>query len=162
MYTDPSGEILFNIGAGLIGAGIGAGIGGLRAYIEGGDVGAGILRGALIGAVAGGTLGAGNSVLAAAGVTGLFAFDLNLWGQIIANARSGCMATGRETITRAAEEAAFTTASTAVGGGLGRLAGEVGRGVSPAFGEFASRYFSSGIGTMGAMGFGTARAIGMR
>jgi RHS repeat-associated protein len=155
---DPSGRILLNVGAAVAGGIIGAGIGALRAGIEGGDIGAAMLKGALIGAVAGGTLGAGASVLSAAGLTGLLAFDLSLIEQNIRQWKSGCTKSAGTTIRTAAGEGVATTVTTAVGGGLGRLAGDIGAGVSSSFGSFARQYFSAGLGAMSAMGLGTAGA----
>ena len=151
---DPSGELL-NVVAGAF---IGAGLGALKAGIEGGDITAAMVKGAVIGAIAGGTLGAGLPVLSAAGLTGLAAFDLSLVEQNIKSLRSGCARSARESITTALGEGVGTFATTAVGGGLGRLAGDIGSQVSSGLGNLASKYFSTGIGAMSAMGFGGARA----
>jgi RHS repeat-associated protein len=80
-YKDPSGEIIFNLGAAGIGAGIGAAAGGITAYFNGGslsDIATAAAIGAVGGAVTGFTFGAAGSLV----VGGLSSGLGNIAGQL--------------------------------------------------------------------------------
>jgi len=163
--TDPTGQILFNLGAAGVGAAIGATVGLVRGVSADGDaseIGRAVLKGAIIGAISGGTLGGGAMLLEAAGLTGYAAFNLSLWEGTILNARSGCPSRGLGVMRNALTQETITAATTLVGGGLGRLAGDIGTGVSQGFGTFANRYFSAGIGALSAEGAGLVQATSRR
>ena len=81
-FTDPTGEIVFNLGAAGIGAGIGAVAGGVTAYLQGGSIGdiaTATAIGAAGGAVAGFTFGAAGT-LVVGGVSGALG---NIAGQAV-------------------------------------------------------------------------------
>jgi hypothetical protein len=153
--NDPTGEIANVVIGGLIGGTIGV----LRAGFAGESLSAGFLRGAVVGAVAGGTFGLGLPVLAAAGATGLAAFNLSIWEQNISNILTGRKSSALQTIGTASAQGVATAATAALGGGLGRLAGDIGAEVSPGFGAFAGRYFSASISAMSAIGQGFGQAL---
>jgi uncharacterized protein YjdB len=99
--------------------------------------------------------GLGNAALAG----GLTAFNWSLGEQLVGGLSSGCMKSSKKILGRAATEGGLTAVGTAVGGGLGKLAGEIGKEVSPGFGKFANDAMSTGLGTMGAMGEGAHEAL---
>ena len=81
-FTDPSGKIVFNLGAAGIGASIGAVAGGVTAYLQGGSIGdiaTATAIGAAGGAVAGFTFGAAGT-LVVGGVSGALG---NIAGQSV-------------------------------------------------------------------------------
>jgi hypothetical protein len=154
ILSDPSGEVANIILGGLIGGSIGV----VRASIAGESLGAGFVRGAVVGAVAGGTFGLGLPVLGAAAVTGLAAFNVSIWEQNFTNLLTGRKSNAPETIGTSLAQGMATFGTAALGGGLGRLAGDIGADVSPAFGTAVVRYFSAGISAMSAMGQGLYQA----
>lgn len=153
--NDPTGE-LANV---VIGSLIGGTIGVLRASFADESLGAGFLCGGVVGAVAGGTFGLGLPVLTAAGATGLAAFNLSILEQNITNILTGRKPSALQTIGTASAQGVATAATAALGGGLGRLTGDIGAEVSPGFSAAAGRLFSAGISAMSAIGQGAGHAL---
>ncbi len=157
-FTDPTGEIP----TAVIGAVLGAAVGGLRAVYAGCGVSGfteGVLKGAAVGTLAGLTFGAGLPLLTSAGLTGLAAFDVSLVVENTKNLVTGRKSPAGNVILSAAGEGVTAMTLSFVGGGLGRLAGDVAASVSPGFGVGISRFFSTGIGANSAIFVGPAQGL---
>ncbi|MBT8489634.1 MAG: hypothetical protein KJN62_01160, partial [Deltaproteobacteria bacterium] len=85
--VDPWGDIVFNLGAASVGAGIGATVGAVSALFSGGNIWQGALIGAGTGALAGFTFG--TSLLADSAVGATIGVLSDLGGQIYRNLDSG-------------------------------------------------------------------------
>ena len=96
-------------------------------------------------------------VLVAAGYAGLTAFTSSLLAQNVENLTRGRIQPEIEVVAEAAGEGLTVAALTVGTGGVGRLAADLGAGISPGFGTFANRYMSWGLSANNAIFLGRAK-----